>query len=70
MQIMRLMWIERQVEPLLRQRAATRPEVAAALSPGSIEPVSIICRTPNAHPIDAVVDAVPVTELPGAFAGD
>ena len=45
-------------------------KVSEALSPGSVDTVSIICRTPNAHPVDARVNAVPVTELPGAFAGE
>ena len=56
-------------QPRPRDAGALR-KVAAALSPGCVDTVSIICRTPNAHPIDAVVNAVPVTELPGAFAGD
>ena len=49
--------------------AAPLRKVSAALSPSPVDTLSVICRTPNAHPIDARVNAVPVTELPGAFVG-
>lgn len=43
-------------------------QVAAAI-PGSVDSTAIVCRTPNAYPVDSEVHALPLTGLPEPFMG-
>ena len=45
-------------------------KVMGALPADTVGSLSIICRTPNTYPVDARVNAVPLTDLPGALTGD
>ena len=58
-------WTE---QPRARDAGQLR-KVMAALAPDAVESLSIVCRTPNAYPVDGRVNAVPLTGMPGAFAG-
>ena len=59
-------WTER---PQARDVGSLR-KVVKALAPEPVESLSIICRAPNVHPLDARANAVPLTDLPGVFAGE
>lgn len=50
--------------------AGSLRKVATALPSDSVATMTIVSRTPNAHPVDARVAAVPLAELPGPFVGD
>ena len=53
-----------------RPRDASPLRKVAAALPGAVESAAIVCRTPNAFPLDADVNALPLTGLPGPFVGD
>ena len=58
-------WTE---HPRARDTSQLR-KVMGALTADTVESVSTVCRAPNAYPVDGRVNAVPLTELPGAFVG-
>lgn len=59
-------WTE---HPRARDASLLR-KVMGALPTDTVESLSIVCRTPNAYPVDGRVNAVPLTHLPGALTGD
>lgn len=59
-------WTE---QPRARDAGQLR-KVMGALPEATAESLSIVCRARNAYPIDGRTNAVPLTDLPGAFVGD
>lgn len=59
-------WTE---HPRARDASLLR-KVMGALPADTVGSLSIVCRTPNAYPVDQRVNAVPLTDLPRAFTGD
>ena len=53
-----------------RRDATSLLKVMSVLPEGAAASAAIVCRTPNAYPLDERVEAVPLTGLPSAFRGE